>query len=156
MRNASDTHIPKHPNGGQARKPRPLCTNAKTVTAIKRKSETYKRYRETTYEQDYIKYRRTSNRIKTEVMKAVRDFERQIANKAKSNPKAFYKYVRSKVKTRSAVADLERPDETMTETDVDKAEILNSYFMSVFTQESLENTPTFEKTTQHNYTTQHT
>ena len=78
--------------------------------------------------------------------KAVRDFERQIANEAKANPKAFYKYARSKMKTRSTVADLERPDETMTETDVDKAEILNSYFTSVFTQESLENTSTFKRT----------
>ena len=34
----------------------------------------------------------------------------------------------------------------MTETDVDKAEVLNTYFTSVFTQESLENIPTFEKT----------
>ena len=88
----------------------------------------------------------TSNRVKTEVRKAVRDFERQIANEAKANPKAFYKYARSKMKTCSTVADIKRPDGTMTETDVDKAEILNSYFTSVFTQESLENIPTFERT----------
>ena len=34
----------------------------------------------------------------------------------------------------------------MTETYVDKAEILNSYFTSVFTQESLEDIPKFERT----------
>ena len=78
--------------------------------------------------------------------KAVRDFERQIANEAKANTKAFYKYAKSKMKTRSTVADFERPDGTMTETDVDKAEILNNDFTSVFTQESLENIPTFERT----------
>ena len=78
--------------------------------------------------------------------KTVRDFERQIANEVKADPKAFYKYARSKMKTRSMVADLERPDGTMTETDIDKAEMLNSYFTSVFTQESLENIPTFERT----------
>ena len=139
-------HIPKHSMGGQATKHRPLWTNSKTITAIKRKSQAYKRYRETRDEQDYIKYRRTSNRVKTEVRKAVRDFERQIANEAKANPKAFYKYARSKMKIRATVADLERPDGTMTETNVDKAELLNSYFMSVFTQESLENIPTFERT----------
>ena len=50
------------------------------------------------------------------------------------------------MKIRSAVADLGRPNRTMTGTDVDKAEVLNSYFTSVFTQESLENTPTFERT----------
>ena len=50
------------------------------------------------------------------------------------------------MKTCSTVADHECPDGTMTETDVDKAEILNSYFTSVFTQESLENIHTFERT----------
>ena len=76
--------------------------------------------------------------------KAVRDFERQIAREAKANPKAFYKYARSKMKTCSAMAYLECLDGTMTDTDVDKAEILNTFFTSVFTLESLENTPTFE------------
>ena len=36
----------------------------------------------------------------------------------------------------------------MTKTDVDKAEKLKSYFTSVFTQESLENIHTFERTLQ--------
>ena len=96
-------------------------------------------YRETRNEQHYIEYRRASNRVKTEVRKAVRDFERQIAREAKANPKAVYTYARSKMETCSAVADLERLDGTMTETDVDKAEVLNSFFTSVFTLESLEN-----------------
>ena len=76
--------------------------------------------------------------------KAVRDFERQIARETKANPKAFYKYARSKMKTCSAVADLERLDGTMTETGVDKAEVLNTFITSVFTIESLENIPTFD------------
>ena len=101
-------------------------------------------YRETRNEQHYIEYRRASNRVKTEVRKAVQDFERQIAGEAKANPKAFYKYARSKMKTCSAVADLERLGGTMTETDVDKAEALNAFFTSVFTLESLEKIPTFE------------
>ena len=62
-------------------------TNTKTITAVKRKSE-------------------ASNRVKTKVRKAVRDFERLIAKEAKANPKAFYKYARSKMKTRSPVANL--------------------------------------------------
>ena len=43
------------------------------------------------------------------------------------------------MKTCSAVADLERQDGTMTETDVDKAEVLIAFFTGVFTLESLEN-----------------
>ena len=48
------------------------------------------------------------------------------------------------MKNRSALADLESLDGTMTETDVDKAEVLNTFFTIVFTLESLENIPTFE------------
>ena len=48
------------------------------------------------------------------------------------------------MKTCSAVADLEHLDGTMTETDVDKAKVLNAFFTSVFTLKSVENIPTFE------------
>ena len=44
------------------------------------------------------------------------------------------------MKTRLTVADLDRSDGTITEIDVDKADILNSYFTSVF------NITTFERT----------
>ena len=91
IRNASIKHIPKYTMGGKARKARPLWTNIKTITAVKRKSEAYVLYRETRNEQHYIEYRRASNRVKTEVRKAVRDFERQIPREANANPKALYK-----------------------------------------------------------------
>ncbi len=44
----------------------------------------------------FCKYRRASNIVKTEVRNAVREFEKQIAGEAKRNPKAFYRYARSK------------------------------------------------------------
>ena len=88
---------------------------------------------------DYVKYRRASNRVNAEVRKAVRDFEKSIASEAK--PKAFYKYVRSKISTRIRVSDLKRPDGTTGATHVEKAEVLNnSFFTSVLTVE--ENQPT--------------
>ena len=53
------------------------------------------------------------------------------------------------MKTRSTGADLERLEGIMTETDVDKAEVLNAFITSVFTLVSLESIPTFENR-QHN------
>ena len=53
IRNASNKHIPKCTMG---RKARPLWTNTKTITAVKRKSEVYMLYRETRNEQHYIEY----------------------------------------------------------------------------------------------------
>jgi hypothetical protein len=67
-------------------------------------------------------------------------FERGIAEKAKSNPKAFWKYVGSKTKMRSKIPDLfKSPDEDpdyMTKTDGEKADALGDFFASVFTIES--------------------
>ena len=95
-------------------------------------------------------YRRASNRVKTEVRKAFRDFERHVVKEAKDNPKCFYKYTRSKMKTHSTVADLEHLNGTMTETGVDNAKVLNTFFTCVFTLESIENIPILreDRTTQ--------
>ena len=49
-------YIPKYTMGDKARKARPLWTNTKTFTAVKRKSEAYVLYRETRDEQCYIEY----------------------------------------------------------------------------------------------------
>jgi len=38
------------------------------------------------------------------------DFEREISKKAKKDPKAFYKYFDSKLKTRSGISDLYKED----------------------------------------------
>ena len=72
-----------------------MWTNGRTIIeAVKKKNEAYKLYREHRDEQHFIEYRRASDRVKTEVRNAVREFEKQIAAEAKRNPKAkaFYRY----------------------------------------------------------------
>ena len=66
---------------------------------------------------------------------------------AKKNPKAFFNYARSKMKTRTGISDLEYPDGRMAHTDVEKAELLNTFFSDVFTEEDLATIPTFEQRT---------
>ena len=46
-------------------------------------NEAYRLYREYRDEQHFIEYRRASNRVKTEVRNAVREFGKQIAGEAK-------------------------------------------------------------------------
>ena len=65
---------------------------------------------------------------------------------AKSNPKAFYSYVNSKTKTRLTVSDLINDrDSTVASNDKEKADALNIFFSSVFTQVDLQNIPAFEE-----------
>ena len=56
-----------------------------------------------------------------------------IANEAKSNPKAFYAYARSKLKTRSDIADLEDGNKFAMSNEGTET-TLNKVFCSVFTK----------------------
>ena len=65
--------------------------------------------------------------------------EKEIAQNAKSNPKIFWKYANSKRKTNTGISELkfksEEGEERKTTTDKEKAEVLASFFSSVFTIE---------------------
>jgi len=68
------------------------------------------------------------NAAKRDIRRAVRDYEKSIAKEVKKNPKKFFKYANSKMKTRSGVADLQCENKSMTKTDEEKAEVLNQFF----------------------------
>ena len=65
-----------------------------------------------------------------------RDFEYNLARNVKQNPKAFWRYCRSKIKNRSKLGDLKMADGKLTGEDETKADLLNSFFVSVFTHEN--------------------
>ena len=69
-----------------------------------------------------------------------RNFEQNLAKEVKTNPRAFYKYANSKLKTRTSVADLEINQGRAT-TNQMKAEELNRFFSSVFTKEDKDTVP---------------
>ena len=62
----------------------------------------------------------------------MREFEREIALQAKKNPKAFYKYVNSKVKTRCSVGNLTSEKGEILSEDSQKAQAFNDLFASSF------------------------
>ncbi len=76
--------------------------------------------------------------------KLTRQYERDLIKGVKKNPKAFWKYAQSKTKSRSGINDLEKGDGGLTQSDEEKADVLNTFFTSVFTQEDLTNIPTLE------------
>ena len=67
-----------------------------------------------------------------------RQKEKNIAQQAKCNPKAFWSHIRSKLKTKSGIAPLIAKDNTKKYTDLEKANILQDQYSSLFTNE-----PTF-------------
>ena len=80
--------------------------NDKALLKIKKKKEAFCRYKETNDGKDYLQYARSRNAAKSEARKALRDYEKEIAKKAKRNPKAFYSYVNTKLKSRPGIAVL--------------------------------------------------
>ena len=66
-----------------------------------------------------------------------------VSNIAK-NPKSFWRYVNTSLKTRPDIDAIKRIDGSLASSDQEKTDLLNSYFSSVFTREDLSNIPNFE------------
>ena len=95
-------------------------------------------------------YKVARNNVKKLMRQTIRAYEKKIALGSKENPKAFWAHVRQKLKTKPGVAPLLANNLDLDSTkfnDKEKAEILQNQFSSVFTQEPLENVPTFQKKT---------
>ena len=73
--------------------------------------------------------------------------EIRIAKEAKTNPKALFRYISSKSKPKEVIPDLKMKDGGHTENDQQKADELNSFFGSVFTEEKDHVFPECEKPT---------
>ena len=57
----------------------------------------------------------------------------------KGKPKTFWKYARSRLKTRQSIPSLVKQDGLKTTSAKEKGEPINDFFSSVFTKENLQN-----------------
>lgn len=112
---------------------------------VKEKKKCFRQWRRSNDGKDYILYAKARNQAKWECRRAEKKFERKIASEAKTNPKAFYKYARSKMKTRVRITNLTDEAGNLVTSDKDKANLMNNFFSSVFTNEDLTNMPNFDK-----------
>lgn len=132
--------VPKKKNSKKKRR-KPLWMNHSALRKVKLKHAAYMRYLDTKEGTDYSFFARLRNQAKWACRQAVVSFEKKLASEAKSNNKAFFAYVRSKLKTREGIGDLIDKNGNLASTNSDKAEVLNNYFSSVFTNEDLTNIP---------------
>ena len=135
--------IPK--TSGKPPKPgRPPWMNEDVLKKVKKKKVAYQRYKATKEGRAWDDYARARNEAKWACRQAVRDMEAKIAGLSKTNPKSFFRYANKNLKTKSTIPDLVKPDGTKTKSDKEKAELLNDFFSSVFTNEDTNNVPTIE------------
>ena len=114
--------------------------DSETLKKMKKKNKIWSRIRRNlASEEEQLQYKRIRNQIRRLTRKSKKLIERNIAKNAKTNPKAFYQYSQSKLKTRTSIPDLLKPGtekkpEYISD-DRGKAEVYLDYFTSVFTEE---------------------
>ena len=138
-------YIPKRKAQNVTHKPPWL--NKEATVAIKRKNNAYKKYRMNKSHYNEHKYRTQRNIATNEVRKAKQSFEQKIAKECKKNPKAFWRYIKSKTIPKANIGNL-KYNGKVAETDIEKAEILNSFLRSVYNDEDTGELPEAETTTQ--------
>ena len=115
--------------------------NVNVKKNISKKRKLFKKYLNTKSDYDYKKYKTSRNICNKSIIKAKREYERNIAKNSKDNPKQFWKFVQDKTKLVSGISPLIDSEGKTVVTDSEKANVLNSFFSSVFTKENLDNIP---------------
>ena len=88
-----------------------------------------------------MQYQQVKNELRSLTRKLRFDFESKLAMEIKMDPKKYWAYVKSKTKTRSKIPSLMKEDGSKASTAAEKAEVLNSFFGSVFTDENMDTIP---------------
>ena len=98
----------------------------------------------------WYQYTKLRNKVKRLIRQSKRSYEKDIAAKAKENPKLFWRHVRQKLKTKSGISPLLKQNGDCNSTkfeDKEKADILQNQFSSVFTREDLNHVPSINTKT---------
>ena len=114
---------------------RSLYINREAMKLKKRKRSLWVQYMRSGNIIDHVRFTRARNRLRTLTRKLRADFERKLARDLRNNPKGFWRYAGSRLRTRTTVEDLQAEDGTVARDDNTKANLLNQYFHSVFTTE---------------------
>ena len=110
--------------------------NEWVLSRIKRKRSAFELYKQTREGKDYLAYTKARYTAKAENRRAVRDFVREIAKRAKTIPMAFYSFVNNKLRTRPTIGNLRLENGVEVTSESGKADIFNQFFSSVYTQET--------------------
>ena len=120
---------------------KPPWMNDQVRQQLKKKKSAFELYKKSKDGIEYIKYAKQRKKSRFETRRAVKEYEKEVVKLPKKDPKSFYKFVNSKLKTRARIPDLEGADGLITKKDGEKAKAFNDFFSSVFTNEELQNVP---------------
>ena len=103
----------------------------------KLKRKLWKNYTLSKADHDYKAFKEARNKLRRLTRNLRINHEQHLVSNIGRSPKSFWRYVNSNMKTRSGIDSIQRPDDSTATSDPEKAELLNSYSASVFTDENL-------------------
>ena len=122
------------------KKQKSIYLSQDTIKLKDKKAKLWRQYKKTRGNYDLMQYKRAKNKLRSLTRSQRINFENNLAKDIKAQPKKFWAYVKSRTKTRCKIPSL-RTKESKASTAAEKAEALNNFFSSVFTDENLDNIP---------------
>ncbi|MEW8545737.1 MAG: endonuclease/exonuclease/phosphatase family protein, partial [Candidatus Thiodiazotropha sp.] len=120
------------------------------IAAIRTKRKKWAKYVHCKNLATYNEYKTARNNVTYEMRRSKYQYEKNLTEKIRNEPKLFWRYVSDKSKTKVNVGQLMTVNGHFTSNDKEKAEVLNNYFASVFTIENQTRIPQFaERNFQH-------
>ena len=108
------------------------------------KNKLWRIYCRTKREVDFDIFKNCRNKLRSTTRDLREQFEINLTNNIKNKPKHFWKYVKSRLKTRADIPTLTLNDGTTAITSLQKAEAFNNHFSNVFNTEDVNNVPLCE------------
>ena len=143
-RNACETFIPKEKVRRNNNANKPIWMKQATLNLIRIKKRRHIKFLNTKSQTDKDAYKNIRNEVTAATRRDRQCFERNISKQIRNNNKLFWRYINSQRQSKTSIPDLKRPDGSLATTDIEKAEILNNQFSSVFTREDTTNIPEFD------------
>ena len=142
-----DEHIPTRMISDESKRRNPVTKEE--LEHIRKKHRLVGKFISKKSKNDYKNYTKSRNNVRRMTRNSEREKERDLAKNVKINPKAFWRHANSKLKVRSGVPNLRKSPgrKDLTESDSDKAEVLNTFFSSVYNIEPPGDVPTIEPKT---------
>ncbi|CAM5144011.1 unnamed protein product [Natator depressus] len=110
---------------------RPAWLNGEILADLKHKKEAYKKWKVGHMTRE--EYKNIARAYRKDIRRAKSHLELQLARDVKSNKKGFFRYVGNKKKAKESVGPLLNEGGNLVTEDVEKANVLNAFFASVFT-----------------------
>eukprot|EP00112_Aurelia_sp_Birch-Aquarium-sp1_P023361 Seg693.6 transcript_id=Seg693.6/GoldUCD/mRNA.D3Y31 product="LINE-1 retrotransposable element ORF2 protein" protein_id=Seg693.6/GoldUCD/D3Y31 len=109
---------------------------------MRKREKLYVKYKQTKSAGNWEKFRKFRQEVKKEIRNSHKVYIKDVVGASlKDNPKTFWSYIKSLRKENTGIPTLSTTSKIPASTDLQKANALNEQFMSVFTNENINNIP---------------